>query len=188
MSEVINAVVVVDTEGLKAAFPHGLSRHATGNPNDINKFFTVLVDEAHQDGPNGIACSISDTIYFNAIPKGNDADDVIISEFADKNINLDAGQLIDYITVPRFNSSNAQGFSYNNADFPSHETWNKWSMWFAPLISNGTVKYSHMSVEALKSTIGLADDCISYTLGFKISYPNQVLDFYFDPTIKITNS
>lgn len=180
-SSVIDAVVVVDTEGLRAAYPNGVSK---GNTIQLNSFFNILVDSEHHNGSEGISCIVGDKLNFRAIPKTNTNNSVIISEFADTNAS--SSNLTNYISPPSFRTSIREAYSYDNSAFPTPSRWSNWELWYATLQPDTQVEDSHMGLEALKSTASLSGGCISYTLGFRVTYPGGVnLDFYFDPTITI---
>lgn len=183
-NQVIDAVVVVDTEGLRAKYPNGIPIHDGADP--MYEYFNVLVDSEHHYEKGGITCVVGNKIDFRSIPKSNTNNNVIIAEFADKNDKLDPKYLVDYISFPAFRTSRREGYSYDNRNFPKSHIWNKWQLWFAPLKSGTKVEDSYMGVEALQSTKKLDNQCISYTLGFSVTYFDGVtLSFYFDPLINI---
>ncbi|XYH95553.1 hypothetical protein ACMHYB_48400 [Sorangium sp. So ce1128] len=192
MSSIIDVVIVVDTEGLSRKYPNGVGRHERGE--DFEQFFTVLVDKDHaysDDQPDarnmpGIVCNVNDTIYFRAISKSDTAHGVIILEWADKSAGLSPDQLVNYLSIPSFRTSTFNGFTYdNNALAQFFAEWDGWKMWNAVLQTVTDIKDPHMSVQALKSTEQLEHKHIRYTLGFRVSYPGYVRDYWFDPAIKI---
>ena len=187
-SNVIDVFVKVDTVALRAQFPNGLPIHAGREV--IDDYFSVLVDSEHHIGNNGIRCAVGDIINFRSLPRTNTNNSVIINEFSDRNGSLvnDPTQLTDYIAPPAFKTSIRRGTSYHNRAFPSPSQWNGWELWMAPLaIGEHDVEDSFMSLSAVKSTLELESGCITYTLGFNVTYADGVnLNFYFDPTIEIT--
>jgi hypothetical protein len=193
MSEIIDAVIVVDTEGLNRAYPNGIPQHTIGGT-EIEQFFRVLVDREHayQDpesdlaGTTGIQCNVNDMIYFRSIAKADTANDVIILEFADKSEGVATSNLTDYLSIPSFRTSRKTGFAYdNNRQAVPYQVWNGWKMWYAITETAQRVD-PHMSVQALQSTEALQHKHIRYTLGLRVSFPGTVRDYWFDPAIKIT--
>ena len=193
MSEIIDTVIVVDTEGLNRAYPSGGSpSHASG----LDAFFKVLVDSEHgyQDpehdvaGTRGIQCKVNDMIYFRAIAKADIGNDVLIEQFADMSQGVDPSQMTNYLAAPTFQTSVKRGFAYNN-DFPTQPQfdWLGWRRWVAVTQEVERVD-PHMSVQALQSTAQLQHKHIRYTLGFKVKFSNGMTRRYlFDPAIKITD-
>ncbi|MBL4673043.1 MAG: hypothetical protein JKX81_12355 [Arenicella sp.] len=185
MANTIDVVVVLDTEALNAAYPNGIAQHQ--KMDDLSKYFSVLTDHEHTSGSDGIKCNVNDTIYFRTVSKADNAHGAIILEFADKSQGLDPNNLTDYISIPSFRTSRWAGYSYDNSKLTRYySTADGWKMWDAALKEGDEVLDPHMMLQALQSTSALPQGSISYTLGFRVTYPGFIRDYWFDPTITIS--
>ncbi len=193
MPEIIDVAIVLDTEALNRAYPYGVLKHTSWDHFDA--FFKVLVDKDHSYhdsspdvvGTQGIKCNVNDMLSFRAMSKADTNHDVIITEFSDMSEGTAPSEMTDYISIPAFRTSEkSSAFYYDNGSLTKHYVRTAaWDMWEAQNIQVEPRKDAHMNLQALKTTDGLQHKHIRYTLGFKVSYPGTVRQYWFDPAIKI---
>jgi hypothetical protein len=188
-SNVVNVVIEVDTEKLRADFPNGIGQHQSGQ--DLAPYFQVLTSKAnqYQDPADpthfGVKCRVDDILRFRSIPSQVSGDSVLIIEFADRSDSRVS--VNDYLAAPTFRTSYFTSDVYDNnyssgADYVSD--WQGWRMWSAHL-AEAERSEPKMDIWANRSTSSLPNNHIQYTLGFRVRYPDTVLDFWFDPYIQI---
>lgn len=210
MANIVDVVVLVDADGLKATYPYGVPY---GSLENVDGFMTLLTrpDNAYTD-PNpapgvsaqGIQCNVNDILIIRAMPRALQQSSVLVAEFADHaDASSQQDSLATYFSLPSFSSASVPSYQYKAQGrtqvVPRAWSWggSEWTIYQADVIGvstwpekmdapTSTRPDPAMSFRALQPTKTLANNHIRFALGFDIAWTDgSHLGFYFDPYIKI---